>query len=312
MRFSLHHPDRRFRAALWLLLLLALCRPARAQDPFLPLLSAEECSSYADCIPQDGNLFYAPTDWRWTWMPKGFLYHTYWASTAETRLGTQLVSEHQLGTLLDSSVGGRMGFFRYGPRDRLEGWQLDVLGGAKLRQNVEQEWDVDAVDFRVDVPLTYRLGVHGFKVGYYHVSSHLGDEFLLRNPGYDRLNFVRDVLDVGYSFYPTDRLRLYADIGWGFNTDVSEPWEFQFGFEYGPTAPTKIYGEPFVALNVHLRQEVDFGGNIALQAGWAWRGDSISSGTLRTGLFVYDGKSPQFSFYNLYERQVGVGIWYDF
>jgi hypothetical protein len=33
---------------------------------------------------------------------------------------------------------------------------------------------------------------------------------------------------------------------------------------------------------------------------------------LRTGVYFYEGGSPQFSFYAEHERQVGWGLWYDY
>ncbi|HRA98135.1 MAG TPA: hypothetical protein PLF68_14420, partial [Nitrospira sp.] len=53
-----------------------------------------------------------PPDWRWVFLPQGFLYHTYWASTAEPRLATRAFNE--LGGLnsLDSQIGGRIGIVR--------------------------------------------------------------------------------------------------------------------------------------------------------------------------------------------------------
>lgn len=250
--------------------------------------------------------------WRWTFLPKGFLYHTYWASEAEPRLATQLFHERDHDELLDSTIGGRIGFVRFGARDALEGWQLDLLAGAKLRQDPNEGMDMQSTDFRYDIPLTYRNGAHGVKFGYYHISSHAGDEFLLKNPGFDRLNFLRDVVYLGYSYNVIPELRLYSEAGWAFNYDVSEPWEFQFGFDYGPAGPTYIQGAPFLAMNVHLREELNFGGNFAMQAGWAWRGEGLASGTLRTGLYYYNGGSPQFSFYAENEQSVGWGLWYDF
>jgi len=193
-----------------------------------------------------------------------------------------------------------------------EGWQFDVLGGAKLRQDAGSELDVVAVDFRYDLLLTHALGPHRWKFGFYHVSSHLGDEYLLKHPQDPRLNFVRDTLVLGYSYYALPELRLYGEVGYAFYHDVSEPLELQFGFDYGPAGKTGPYGAPFIALNCHLREEVEFGGNIALQAGWAWRADGMNAGTFRTGMYYYDGKSPQFSFFNRYERQMGWGLWYDY
>lgn len=252
------------------------------------------------------------SDWEWTFLPQGYLYHTYWASAAEPRMAVKVVSEQKQGTLVDSEIGGRIGFVRFGPKDRLEGWQFDLLGGVNLRQDAGVDLDMQATDYRYDLPITYRNGPHAFKFGFYHVSAHAGDEYLIRNNINTRYNYLRDVFNFGYSYYPIPELRLYGEVGYGFNVDVSEPVEFQFGFDYGPAGVTKIHGAPFLSTNVHLREELNFGGNVAIQAGWAWRGEAITAGILRSGVYFYDGGSPQFAFYDMHETQVGWGLWYDY
>jgi hypothetical protein len=250
--------------------------------------------------------------WQWHIRPRGFVYSTYWASPNEPRLATQLVNERDQGGLLDSHIGGRVGLFRFGPRETPEGFQVDLLGGAKLRQDWDDGLDVLATDYRYDILGTYGSGPQRWNFGFYHVSAHTGDEFLVKNPTFERINFFRDALVLGYSYYPTPKLRLYAETSWAFQREISEPWEFQFGLDYGPSGPTGVRGEPFLAINGQLREEVDFGGNLAVQVGWAWRGEDIRDGILRTGVYFYDGKSPQFSFYNEHEQQIGWGLWYDF
>lgn len=247
----------------------------------------------------------------WHVRPEGFIYETYWASAAEPSLGTRIVESNSHGSLIESDIGARLGLFRFGPHNREEGFQIDILGGAKLRQDWDSA-DVLSTDYRYDVLGTWGGKRHQWKFGFYHVSSHLGDEFLIANPDFHRLNFSRDALVLGHSFYPIEPLRLYGEVGWGFNLEHSEPMELQFGFDLGPPHPTGLGGAPFAAGNVHLREEVDFGGNITLQAGWAWRGHNSQDGALRTGLYFYDGKSPQFSFFDEHERQIGWGLWYDF
>ena len=51
-------------------------------------------------------------------------------------------------------------------------------------------------------------------------------------------------------------------------------------------------------------------GNVVLEAGWLWRGNS--TGTLRTGFHYFNGKSNQFQFFDNFEEQIGGGVWYDF
>jgi hypothetical protein len=226
-------------------------------------------------------------------------------------MATHFISESSQGNLLDSHIAGRVGVLRYGPRNVPEGFQLDILGGAKLRQDWDDELDVMATDYRYDILGTFGGEQHRFKLGFYHVSSHAGDEFLLKRPEFNRLNFYRDVLVAGYSYYPVPQFRVYGEIGWSFHHELSQPLEFQFGFDYGPAYATGFAGAPFIAMNVHLREEVDFGGNFAAQAGWAWKGDQID-GLFRTGVYYYTGHSPQFSFYAVNEEQIGWGLWYDF
>ncbi len=143
------------------------------------------------------------------------------------------------------------------------------------------------------------------------MSSHLGDEFVLNNPGFNRFNWARDALVLGHSIYMTETLRLYAEAGWAFHSEISQPWEFQFGLDWAPNAPTGFRGAPFFAANVHLRQEVNYGGNVSAMTGWSWMSERDRH-LLRLGVHYYNGKSSQYSFYDDFEEQLGFGIWYDF
>lgn len=253
------------------------------------------------------------SDWDWKFLPKGFLYHTYWASVAEPRLSTQTVHDFGGHHSLDSHIGGRLGIVRFGEPDAEEGFQLDLMAGVNLRQNTDtSDWDMTGTDYRYDIPLTYRRGRHAWKFGFYHVSSHMGDEFLAHNPTVARIDYYRDSLYFGYSYYVTPEFRIYGEIDYAFSRDFAKPWHLQFGFDWGPAQPTGIQGAPFFAINGHLREELNFSGNISLQAGWAWREEGAGAGTLRTGLFFYNGGSPQYSFYRQSEQQLGWGLWYDF
>ena len=180
-----------------------------------------------------------------------------------------------------------------------------------LRLNLDQRWDFDATDFRFGVPFILARNQLQWKFAYYHLSSHVGDEFLVRNPGFRRINYSRDALVLGASYFPTTAWRWYAEAGWAFYDDEgADSWEMQFGFEFAEPGPTGKRGTPFIALNGHLREEVKFGGNLALQASWLWRGQTGQ--VLRTGFHYYNGKSSQFEFFDQFEQQVGFGLWQEY
>ncbi|MCB9874864.1 MAG: DUF1207 domain-containing protein [Planctomycetaceae bacterium] len=254
-----------------------------------------------------------PSDaWTHQLLPDGLIFDNYLASTKESRLALHLFSVENDGTLFDGILGARIGIWRYGTTDafRPEGWQLDVEGSGQVRLDLPEERDVRSVDFRAGIPITYGVGAHRVKFGYYHLSSHVGDEFLLKNPGFNRQNYSRDALVLGYSYYIKPQLRAYGEVGWAFYYDICDAWEFQFGLDYAPCGYTGLRGAPFCAVNAHLRQEVNYGGAFTFEAGWAWRGEQANM--LRTGLFYLNGKTNQYSFYDDHEEQIGFGLWYDF
>lgn len=253
----------------------------------------------------------------WEVLPDGLIYRSYQAGPRESRLGLHthnIESGGQSGIFWDATLGGRKGLLRYGNGDAVNpiGWQLDIEGSTVVRLNLDEARDVDASDFRFGVPLSYTAGDGvSYKMGYYHVSSHLGDELIARTGVNSRINYVRDALIAGVSYQLTPSLRVYGETAWAFFTaGGAEPWEFQFGAEWARPGPTGFGGTPFVATNAHLRQETDFSGDWTLQTGWLWRGDTGS--TLRLGLHYMNGKSTQYQFFARNEEQTGFGIWYDF
>ena len=253
--------------------------------------------------------------WTWQILPDGIIYHSYMAGVHEPRMSVVLFEESDGRELWDATIGGRVGVLRFGDCDpiRPQGWQLDFEGAAIMRFTLDWARDFETADYRAGVPLTYGIGDWQFKIGYYHLSSHMGDEFAIRNPGAlaDRINYVRDAIVLGASYFPHPVWRVYAETAYAFKVDGgAEPWEFQFGTELSRPGPTGLHGTPFLAINGHLREEHDFGGDVTTQAGWLWRGRDGQ--TMRIGLHYFNGKSSQFQTFDDWEEQVGLGMWYDF
>jgi hypothetical protein len=272
-------------------------------------------------VPQGELTFGAPLPdqfgqpWSWQLLPEGLIYRSYLAGVHEPRLAAIYFYEFDRnGWLIDASIGARVGLLRYGTETdiRPEGFQIDLETAAFPRLDPESEMDLVSSDFRVGVPLTWGRGPYQVKLAYYHLSSHLADEFMLRNEDFPRLNFSRDVIVLGNSYFLTTDVRVYAEVGWAFYNDGgSDPWEFQFGIDYSPLLPTFGRGSPFVALNGLLREEVDFSGNFVAQLGWQWRG-KFTERILRVGVQYLTGPSPQFQFFRETEEQIGAAVWYDF
>lgn len=291
------------------------------EEPPRPLLASE---------PTSGDLFdesifsmdASPSD-QFTWQvaPASQIWHSYQAGPVEPRTGITMFAGDGHG-YWDATVGVRSGMLRYGDRNHFlpQGWQMDLYGAAIVRMDAEIHQDLNGSDFVFGFPLTYGVDNWQFKVGYAHLSSHLGDEYARRNPGTleDRINYVRDGLQFGSSWFPEqtwllppNACRLYSELDWAFHTSGgAKPLTFQFGTEISQSGVTGRRPVPFLAVNGRMRQEVDYGGDLTTQAGWLWRGETAK--IIRLGAHYYNGKSSQSQFFRTSEQQIGVGLWYDF
>jgi hypothetical protein len=255
-----------------------------------------------------------PAYWQWRILPQGVIWQSYWAGAHESRISGVAFFDDNGTALLDVTLGGRVSLLRYGTDGpgRPVGAELQLEGAGIPRLNLDENWDVDATDFRFGLPLTYGRERWQAKFSYYHLSAHMGDEFAIREDALDeRINFSRDALVAGLSFYPLPAWRWYAEAGWAFHYDGgSEPWEVQVGVDVAEPGPTDIWGTPFLAINGHLREEHNYGGNVVFQAGLLWRGNGTQ--TFRAGFHYFNGKSNQFEFFDQFEEQIGGGLWCEF
>lgn len=260
-----------------------------------------------------GDVVFGSDPWTLQLLPNGVMYHSYMAGNREPRMSDTVYYESKSGLWLeDATLGGRVGLLRYGTENDAwpEGWEIDMEGAAFPRLNFNT-LDLLTTDFRAGCPITFREGPWEAKIGYFHYCSHLSDLSILDGLYTQRKEYVRDSIVAAAAWRPIRPVRLYAETSWAFNcVGDAEPWEFQFGAEYGPDAPTGFSGAPFAAINVLLRQEVNYSGSLSLQGGWAWRGKTGQ--TFRVGALYFNGLSDQAQFYDTFEERLGVGIWYDF
>lgn len=112
-------------------------------------------------------------------------------------------------------------------------------------------------DYYGGMSLTYAIDQWQFRLRGFHISSHIGDEFLLNHPHFRRLNPSAEYLDFFVSHDLTDEIRIYAGLGYMVGQDESfhvKPFYMEGGAEvrayelFGFTDPCgKIYGAPFFA-----------------------------------------------------------------
>lgn len=257
----------------------------------------------------------APQEDSWQILPTGLLYRTYLAGPKEPRLQyLSLYDTKNHRRVGDATLGGRVGLLRKGsgnPND-LDGFQLDIDGAvfARVLPN-EPSTMLEGSDYRVGLAGTWKQDRLAWKFGYCHISSHIGDEFLLAYPTTVRQNYVRDSVIAGISYDMLTASRVYAEFGYALGiSGGAEPMEMQLGTEWTPTPKGRL-GAPFAAFNAQFREEQGSNAGLNMGTGWGWEG-SQTRHRVRVGANYYNGPALQYSFADRRENLVGGGIWLDF
>jgi hypothetical protein len=252
----------------------------------------------------------------WHVLPKGLLYKSYVAGEKEPRMQfVQLYDTRSKTRVWDAVLGGRMGLLRNGSYDSVnpQGFQLDLEGAVFARVLPDQPSAMLAgSDYRAGLLGTHRYGGTAYKWGYYHISSHIGDEFLIANPTFNRLNYVRDSAIAGVTQDLNAATQVYGEIAYALGMEGgAKPLEFQLGAQYQPVARSGLRGAPYLAANYHIREDFDFHGGANTVAGWSWQGAETRH-RFRIGLQYYNGPSMQYQFLDTWENMYGGGFWFDY
>ncbi|MCM2372575.1 DUF1207 domain-containing protein [Aporhodopirellula aestuarii] len=247
-------------------------------------------------------------------LPDGLLWRSYLAGPHEPRISTVVFRDQKDDVFWDATLGGRVGLLRYGTAGAVkpQGWQWDLEGAVMTRLDILHAEDVESMDYRFGTELTAAEGPWAIKLGYFHISSHVGDEYLIRNPTFQRVNYVTESLIVGGSFQSSATFRFYGEIADAFRASGGAArYQFQTGLEYTPVARSLLVGAPFAAANFNFREAMDYDVATTIQLGWSFQ--SLESGRrIRFGIQYGDGPTSQYEFLGRSEEYLGGGVWFDY
>lgn len=172
---------------------------------------------------------------------------------------------------IDISLGDDFAVYRW----------LDVMYGGDLQIGIESGiWSVFNInphpnpdggtelvntDFYFGIPLTYARGKWSFRLRGYHISSHLGDEYMVNHPDVVRLNPSNEYVDLTVSYQLNDALRLYVFPGAIVHSDPTFRWQPMY-IQYGTEVrflgtkfyKQKLHGTMFIAMHWRNFQQLDW------------------------------------------------------
>ena len=140
------------------------------------------------------------------------------------------------------------------------------------------EWaELITTDYILAIPISYAINKWSYRLRIYHISSHLGDEFMVNKQNVARLNPSFEAIDFFTSYQATYGLRIYAGPGFVINSDDSFPMKTfyaEYGFEWRFMGLRyhyhRLYGAPFLALDLQNWQANHYKLSTTLQLGYEW------------------------------------------
>ncbi len=187
-------------------------------------------------------------------------------NSAAIRFNDRMIGKHlkHVGAVI---FGDEFPFFRW--KD-VFWWRGDLQIG--IEAGIFSVFDLDHpdacmvnTDYFVAPSLTYAIDKWSYRLRVWHMSSHLGDEFLIENPHTFRMNRSEEGTDCFASYQMNSHIRLYGGLGYIFSSDDSfrvKPVYVQYGTEirvFGcRNCFNKLYVQPFFAMNFVNWQEHGF------------------------------------------------------
>jgi len=188
--------------------------------------------------------------------------------------------------------------------------QVGIQGAVFALFNLDApSSDLINADYWIGLPISYRRGPWSYLIRLYHQSSHLGDEFILGNPGVDRVNLSYEELE-GLVSYEWERWRVYGGGGYLVHSEPElAPKQVHAGAEYLlPRAAGKF--DLIAAADVRASEELDWSSSRSYQVGFEFK----RSTTRRVRLMLehFRGHSPNGQFYREPLRYTGLGLYFGF
>jgi hypothetical protein len=219
------------------------------------------------------------------------------------------MNDKELGSTGSATFGETFSLYR--ARAPFAGlWEFGIQAGVFSFFDLTRESkDLVNADYMGGIFGSYRYQNFSTMLRVFHQSSHLGDEFLLRDR-VRRINLSYEQVDLRLSYKFFNTLRLYGGGGYLFDQEPASlrPWTTQYGVEI--ESPWKLAGNvltPIFAGDFKNDEEDHWSTNISLRGGVQLENWRLNQRRLQLLIEYFRGHSPNGQFYNRKIETIGIG-----
>jgi hypothetical protein len=223
----------------------------------------------------------------------------------------------QIGSV---GISDALGLLRVGGPRPGDGFQITVAGSVFAQFDLDvSSYDLINADYVIGLPITFRRGPFSTRLRLYHQSSHLGDEYILReeDPTFVRENISYESAEMILSL-DGGPFRVYGGGEYLLRRDPSalERYVAHGGIELRPARRLVRFGSlagvRFIAAgDIKSSKQQDWKPAISVRTGFEFdRPRDTEPPGRRWGLYfeAYDGPSPYGQFFRRDVRWLGAGI----
>jgi uncharacterized protein DUF1207 len=248
------------------------------------------------------------------WLPHGALFGPIHADPRWPHFGgayRQLTQGLNLSGVFAANFGETFSIYRN--KAFFDGeWEFGVQAGVFSIFDVSaKSIDLVNADYRVGFLSSYRNGPLSGFLRIQHQSSHLGDEFLLNNPGVTRINLSYEELDVKLSYQVMPWLRIYGGGGYivhRFPDDLGRGTT-QWGVELVSNR-TFLGGRlrPVAYADFQCNERANWQVGQSIMAGVQFENARIGDRQVQLLAEYYGGPFPDGQFYTQRAAWYGIGV----
>lgn len=241
------------------------------------------------------------------------------------RFGDRVVGNHAVAVAL----GDDFPIFRWNDVFSWHGdLQIDIEAGAWAVFNFSHVdhsrgdlCEIFNTDYLIGFPLSYAVNRWAFRLRPYHISGHLGDEYICVRPFVceKRKNPSFEAIDFYTSYQANAHVRLYFGPGFVVHSDNSfhlDPFYVGYGTEirvWGSRLDYhKLYGTPFLAIFIDNWQQHHWQFDFNVRLGYEFSKLQGVGRKMRLYLSYHDGYSWEGQFFNERTEYGEVGLSWGF
>ncbi|MHA1549951.1 MAG: DUF1207 domain-containing protein [Alphaproteobacteria bacterium] len=252
-------------------------------------------------------------------LPEKVLFTPLGIDSAESRMsGTYgFYDMHHDGGLVfgrvgNVSAGGHLPIVQWGTVQQ-GAWQFGIDSAAKMQFMLDQpSLILSQADYSFGLDLSWKKEKWSSRIRAYHVSSHLGDEYM-EVTGFTRFQYNTEGFDMLVAYEPIEGLRIFVGGDYYFNVDPLDIGSnmLHFGGEY--IHPTPLFGSAYfiVMSDFKLFERNDYSPNTTGAIGLEFKRKD-GNRNMRVLLEGYTGSSPHTQFYHTKTNYYGLTLQYSF